>query len=859
MTWLRLNTLSVGSLTTTILLGLITGYLLSLKRKRRDTWYLSGYLGTLFVLLLSYTIRYSLLSPVGLITGQFSNLIVFGVLCLIQFAYHYGKNYHPRESRIVLYLYLTVSLVIWGSLFFVRDMSAVYDFKGEYFTYEFGPRISILTLVGLCWALFVLVRKIVCSSQEAESPGKAGVSNHRSNALRILLYPSGRIAASSRSFAVLTLAFIVIAILYLLFQTGAITRATYALIFNSGALLICLLIFIVYVNNAPQPTSYLTKLVGIPLAVIMVVIGITAGALMPIVHGTLADRYRGGVDQAWIALLNRDSRGLSPNIAFILPSSGSSGSISFQDPFTVETEEALLVDTPGVEGLLPERRGLTPRFFYLDLLDYDSFYFFYTLEHRDVSYRVGFHYRDYRLAIHKFASKFLFVVLLTTLLVVLGFPLIFRRGLLKPLGDLLEAVRQVSAGNYHMSVPVSSEDEIGQLAREYNHMVASLRNAEGNFKALAENANDAILILSEEGRVLYANLHATEISGYSAVQLRRMHFSDVVHPEELSVVTRSFAERMAGGATPRCYETQIIHRDGIVTPIEITGARTIWHNEAADVIIIRDVFERKQAEELVRSQQQQLLRTDKLASLGALVAGVVHEINNPNQVISMNTRFLSEGLPRLFTIAESGEEADDSILLAGMPYVEFKEATHSAVSEIEESTGRIEHIVSELKRFVVGGSDGNKESTDVNRVVRTVVELSRHLIGKATRRFDLDLEEDIPQVQGNRIGLEQVVLNLLLNACQALPDRDRRILISTYYDEPARAVCIEVLDEGIGIPEQDLARITDPFFTTRSESGGTGLGLSVSNRIVRRHEGTLLFSSEEGRGTTATVRLPIPG
>ena len=150
MTWLRLSTLSVGSLTTTILLGLITGYLLSLKRKRLVTWYLCGYIGTLFVLLLSYTIRYSLLSPVGLITGQFSNLIMFGVLCLIQFTYHYGKNYHPRESRIVLYLYLTVSLVIWGSLFFVRDIQAIYDFKGEYFTYEFGPRVSILTLVGSC-------------------------------------------------------------------------------------------------------------------------------------------------------------------------------------------------------------------------------------------------------------------------------------------------------------------------------------------------------------------------------------------------------------------------------------------------------------------------------------------------------------------------------------------------------------------------------------------------------------------------------------------------------------------------------------------------------------------------------------
>ena len=96
MSWFRLSSLSVGSLTTTLLLGVICAYLLSLKGKSSDTWFLTGYLGCLFVLLLSYAARYTIFSPAGADTGQVSNLIVFGVPCLIQFAYHYRGNTHPR-------------------------------------------------------------------------------------------------------------------------------------------------------------------------------------------------------------------------------------------------------------------------------------------------------------------------------------------------------------------------------------------------------------------------------------------------------------------------------------------------------------------------------------------------------------------------------------------------------------------------------------------------------------------------------------------------------------------------------------------------------------------------------------------
>jgi signal transduction histidine kinase len=192
-----------------------------------------------------------------------------------------------------------------------------------------------------------------------------------------------------------------------------------------------------------------------------------------------------------------------------------------------------------------------------------------------------------------------------------------------------------------------------------------------------------------------------------------------------------------------------------------------------------------------------------------------------------------------------------------MSYGEFREAAQAALAEIKGSTVRISHIVSELKRFVGGGARAKREPTDVNQVIRTVADLCRHMIVRATDHFSLELSPDLPRISADRIGLEQVVLNLLQNACQALPDRHRQVRISTGFDPGLETLTIQVADQGAGISPDALEKITDPFFTTRGERGGTGLGLSVSHRILREHGGTMSFRSTVGRGTTATVTLPL--
>jgi polar amino acid transport system substrate-binding protein len=140
--------------------------------------------------------------------------------------------------------------------------------------------------------------------------------------------------------------------------------------------------------------------------------------------------------------------------------------------------------------------------------------------------------------------------------------------------------------------------------------------------------------------------------------------------------------------------------------------------------------------------------------------------------------------------------------------------------------------------------------------VRAAVRLVDPSIQKATHRFELSLAPGLPRVRGNAQRIEQVVVNLVLNACQALPDPSRAVRVSTRRTPDAAGVQLLVEDEGIGIPPEHLSRLTDPFFTTKRDSGGTGLGLSVSAGIVKEHGGTLEFRSSQGAGTTVVLTFP---
>lgn len=294
----------------------------------------------------------------------------------------------------------------------------------------------------------------------------------------------------------------------------------------------------------------------------------------------------------------------------------------------------------------------------------------------------------------------------------------------------------------------------------------------------------------------------------------------------------------------------------LATPlIVVLGGTVLWSYSLRRQVAQRTASLSTALKEL-RLNQQQLVQADKLAALGVLVSGVAHEINNPNGLILLNMPILKEVYADASELLEERYQQQGDFDLGGLPYSRMRQELPLLLDEMHEGAKRIKRIVEDLKDFARRDDRATQEPIDLNEVARASVRLVERSLRTATDRFEASYAEQLPQVCGNRQRIEQVLVNLLLNACQALPDNSRGIFLTTFYD-PARAIAgLSLRDEGSGIAPEHLARLTDPFFTTKRESGGTGLGLSVSSGIVKEHGGTLDFASTPGQGTTVTLLLP---
>jgi signal transduction histidine kinase len=255
--------------------------------------------------------------------------------------------------------------------------------------------------------------------------------------------------------------------------------------------------------------------------------------------------------------------------------------------------------------------------------------------------------------------------------------------------------------------------------------------------------------------------------------------------------------------------------------------------------------------------REQAAQASRLASLGELAAGVAHEINNPNATILLNATVLKEIVEGMLTLLDGLWRERGELHLGRMPYARLRTEIPRLQAEVLEAAGRIRRIVDDLKEFARSEPFHVSQDVDLNAMVQAAVRLTGNAVKKATDRFSADYAVGLPPLKGAPQRLEQVAVNLLMNASQALPDRQRGIAVRTGRLAEEAALYFEVTDEGVGIVPADLPHVTDPFFTTRRESGGTGLGLSVSARIVKEHGGRLAIQSTPGRGTTVRVILPL--
>ncbi len=404
--------------------------------------------------------------------------------------------------------------------------------------------------------------------------------------------------------------------------------------------------------------------------------------------------------------------------------------------------------------------------------------------------------------------------------------------------------------------------------------------AEKRHRMISEMASDGIVTIDSGGTIQFANGSAGAIFGSPASELIGTAFTELVPDftaERLADIGRAVAPTVAHARSWAPMEWNGRHRAGRHVPLEVSFAESgEGTQERVVTAVIRDVTERK-------TRESQRAHVQKLESIGQLAAGVAHEINTPIQYIGDNLKFLQGAFQSMEQVLEAYRSAAEERakeeraeekpaserfaavgeLANSLELAYLLEETPQAIEQAIEGAGRVAEIVRAMKEF---SHPGGLETApvDLNHLLENAALISRNR-WKYVADLKTDLDYRLPQVRCRAGELNQVFLNLIVNAADAIasanrshPERKGELLISSRFDEEFAEV--RVTDNGTGIPQEAQPRVFDPFFTTKGVGSGTGQGLSIAYAIVvRRHGGAIDFETEVGVGTTFVVKLPING
>lgn len=385
------------------------------------------------------------------------------------------------------------------------------------------------------------------------------------------------------------------------------------------------------------------------------------------------------------------------------------------------------------------------------------------------------------------------------------------------------------------------EQEVKKRTQDLVQAYQNLSTTKKTFEALFQAVPLAVILLDARQQISLWNLGAEKLFGWPAYT-EDQSFSP--HLEELDTEIRAAINIQDLNGQ----ELVLNQRPGQKLTVSISTALLDNSKPATSglVVILENITEKKRL-------QNEAARANRLASLGELAAGVAHEINNPNGLVLLNMPTISDTL--LESLQEL-EKQNPSLRVGGFEIGRAREIMPQLTEETKDAALRIRQIVEDLKDFAHRDSSDNLITFDLNQSVEKALRLANNTIKKSTDFFQYDLSDQLPPVRGNPQRIVQVIVNLLVNACESLPDRSAELSLKTTNNQNTQQITLQVADQGIGIKAEDLQHVTDPFFTTRRKSGGTGLGLSVSARIVREHNGTLSIDSQPGKGTCVTVSLP---
>jgi len=385
----------------------------------------------------------------------------------------------------------------------------------------------------------------------------------------------------------------------------------------------------------------------------------------------------------------------------------------------------------------------------------------------------------------------------------------------------------------------------------------ALRESEKRFRQIFDQSEDAIFFINPRTcGIVDVNTTAERLFGYTRQELLAAGLESPCFADSAMAI-RSFLIGISQGGGTYLDKITGRHRDGTEIILAIFCKLVTLQGCELIYSTVRDITQRVRIEEEALQMQSRLIQANKMTSLGLMVSGVAHEINNPNNFIMTNARLLERAWGDAQKILQEYYRANGDFLLGGLPFSEMEQHLPEMLDGITDGTMRIKAIIADLKGFARPGSPDARGPVDINQIVKSAVSILHHEIVNHTNKFNMSLEDGIPLLHGNSQQLAQVIMNLIMNACQSLSSSAAGIWVSTCFNAPEQLIQISVRDEGEGVPTEVGRRILEPFFTTKLDSGGTGLGLSISMSIVREHCGTMDFESIPLKGTTFTVKLPL--
>ena len=429
-------------------------------------------------------------------------------------------------------------------------------------------------------------------------------------------------------------------------------------------------------------------------------------------------------------------------------------------------------------------------------------------------------------------------VVASLLIVGVTFSLIFvflvERLVLTPLAALSSWVERLGEKrDLSARLEVEGQDELASLARSINRTLSDLEESEkarheseAQYRNLVERANDGITIV-QDGLLKYVNPRLAEMLGYSVEEMTGTSFTVYIHPDELGKVSERYERRMRGEKVPPVYETILVRKDGSKVEAELNAGINWYQGQRADFVFVQDVTER-------HAMERELLKTRQLESIGVLAGGIAHDFNNILTAILGN------------------------VSLAKM-YASAQEDIYEALTKAEKASLRARELTQQLLTFSKGGAPVKKIAS-VADLVRDSAEFA--LRGSRVR-CQFSPAEGLWPVEVDEGQISRVIQNLVINAREAMPQGGtiqvccENVTLGSHSVLPlpkGRYVRISLTDQGTGIPQEHLARIFEPYFTTKQ--AGHGLGLTTAFSIVKQHGGHITVDSELGRGTTFCVYLP---